>query len=103
MVGCAPFELGPDARNGTAILLRGSTACGGAASSSEGHHLAFGNTEEELLRTILGSKQRGQPTDPPLDHSTGYGYYVEARFLSGSKLRMTTPSYVYPETFPFPG
>ena len=41
----------------------GST--GGAPSTSEGHHLAFGNTEEALLRTILGTRQRGQPSEPP--------------------------------------
>jgi hypothetical protein len=55
-------------------LGHGSRRNGGAPSTSEGHHLAFGNTEEALLRTILGTRQRGQPSEPPLDHSTGYGY-----------------------------
>ena len=27
---------------------------------------------------VFGTKQRGQPTDPPFDHATGYGY-VKAR------------------------
>jgi hypothetical protein len=55
-------------------LGHGSQRNGGAPSTTEGHHLAFGNTEEALLRLILGTRQRGQPTDRPLDHSTGYGY-----------------------------
>ena len=55
-------------------LGRGSKGKGGAASTAEGHHLAFGNTEEHLLYQILGAKQRGQPDQPPLDHTTGYGH-----------------------------
>ena len=52
----------------------GSQPHGGAPSHLEGHHLAFGNIEEHLLKTILGTKQRGRPDQPPLNHSTGYGY-----------------------------
>jgi hypothetical protein len=43
-------------------------------SSAEGHHLAFGCTEEHLLYKILGAKQRGRPSQPPLNHTTGEGY-----------------------------
>ena len=55
-------------------LGRGSQKSGGKASATEGHHLAFGNTEEKLLYQILGAPQRGRPTQPPLDHTTGDGY-----------------------------
>ena len=58
----------------TRSLGRGSQSKGGAPSAAEGHHLAFGNTEEHLLYKILGTKQRGQPDQPPLDHTTGYGH-----------------------------
>ena len=58
-------------------LGRGSRGCGGAPSTTEGYHLAFGNTEEDLLLTILGCKQRGLPSQPPLDHTTGYGYVAQ--------------------------
>ena len=51
---------------------------GGAPSTTEGYHLAFGNIEEALLLTILGCKQRGLPSQKPLNHSTGYGF-VAAR------------------------
>jgi hypothetical protein len=46
-------------------LGHGSRRNGGAPSTSEGHHLAFGNTEEALLRTILGTRQRGAVASPP--------------------------------------
>ena len=58
-------------------LGRGSRGCGGAPSTTEGYHLAFGNTEEDLLLKILGCKQRGLPSQPPLDHTTGYGYVAQ--------------------------
>ena len=35
---------------------------------------ALGNTEEELVRTVLGVAQRGTPADDAFDHSTGAGY-----------------------------
>ena len=53
---------------GTHVLGRGLQRKGGAASNVDGHHLAFGNTEEKLLWQILGTQQRGQPDQPPLDH-----------------------------------
>ena len=62
----------------TRALGNGSSQCGGAASTAEGHHLAFGNTEEDLLVKILGCKQVGLPDDPPFRHQTGEGY-VAAR------------------------
>jgi hypothetical protein len=64
---------------GTRRLGRGSQANGGAASTVEGYHLAFGNTEERLLWQILGTQQRGQSHQPPLDHATGYGYVATHR------------------------
>ena len=51
----------------------GSRRCGGAASTSDGHSFAFGNTEELLRRTVLGLVARGLPDDEPLDRRTGIG------------------------------
>ena len=50
----------------------------GGTTADVGHLFAHGNTEEGLRLTNLGCAQRGSPRDPPLDHSTGYGY-VAAR------------------------
>ena len=59
-------------------LGRGSSRRGGAASTTDGHFIAFGNTEELLREITLGVKARGNPGDRPLDHTTGAGR-VEAR------------------------
>ena len=32
-----------------------------------------------MLRMILGTDERGKPTDPPLNHATGKGYVKEQR------------------------
>lgn len=55
--------------------------------------------EEELTAGADGTYTVSVPR--PTHDDRWIGYYVEARF-STSHLRMTTPSYVYPETFPFP-
>ena len=51
----------------------GSRRCGGAASTSDGHSFAFGNTEELLRSKVLGLVARGLPDDEPLDRRTGIG------------------------------
>ena len=40
--------------------------CGSAASTTDGHSFAFGNTLESLRAIVLGKKALGAPpTDPP--------------------------------------
>ena len=39
--------------------------------------MGFGNTDEFYRVKVLGQKQRGQPTDSPLDHATGKGFVRE--------------------------
>jgi hypothetical protein len=41
--------------------------------------VGFGNTDEFYRVKVLGTKQRGQPTDSPLDHATGKGYVKETK------------------------
>ena len=53
---------------------RGTAAGGGSVSTSEGHRIAFGGCEEKLRVDIFGTKERGHPSDPPHDHSTGDGH-----------------------------
>ena len=45
------------------------TADHGGTIADVGHLYAFGNTEEGLVRTILGCRGKGLPTDGPLDHA----------------------------------
>ena len=45
-----------------------------APSTADGHFVAFGGTEEDLVKTVLGLQQRGLPTEPALDRATGVGY-----------------------------
>ena len=72
----------------------GSTRCGGAASTSDGHTYAFGNTLEHLRVLVLGTEARGAPTDPPFNRVTGEGRvdykpgdYADA-LAKGSKVRL---------------
>ena len=58
----------------TAALGNGSQRCGGAASTDEGHHIAFGCTAERLRWENLGCKQRGHAAQDPLKHTTGEGF-----------------------------
>ena len=51
----------------------GSLRHGGAASTTDGHSFAFGNTLEALRALVFGKKAMGQPNDPPLDRRTGQG------------------------------
>ena len=60
-------------------LGNGSQRCGGAASTSDGHTFAFGNTEETLRASVYGLTARGAPHDPPLDRRTGVGHFEERR------------------------
>ena len=55
-------------------LGNGSQRCGGAASTDEGHHIAFGCTAERLRWENLGCKQRGHAAQRPLEHTTGEGF-----------------------------
>ena len=84
-------ELGGDMKNNRNVLYElktptvtkhhwiagyGSAELGGAPAST-GHLVGFGNTDEYYRVKVLGTKQRGQPTDSPLDHATGKGYVRE--------------------------
>ena len=51
----------------------GSHRVGGAASTTDGHSFAFGNTLEALRALVFGQEARGKPTDSPFDHRTGVG------------------------------
>ena len=55
------------------------TAKNGGNYAAVGHKFAFGNTEEKMLKMILGVDTRGRPTDRPFDHTTGKGYVAEHR------------------------
>jgi hypothetical protein len=44
----------------------GSLRHGGAASTTDGHSFAFGNTLEALRALVFGKTAMGQPDDPPL-------------------------------------
>ena len=54
-------------------LGNGSRRNGGAASTTDGHSFAFGNTLEWLRAVVFGKQAVGLPTDPPLDRRTGVG------------------------------
>ena len=58
---------------GKGALGNGSTRGGGAASTTDGHSFAFGSTLEYLRGKVLGQKQMGAPSDPPLNRRTGVG------------------------------
>ena len=53
---------------------RGHTPNGGAPSTSEGHLIAFGNTEENQTRIVLGLRQIGDEDDGKYDRDSGTGY-----------------------------
>ena len=57
----------------TTALGHGSHRCGATASTSDGHHFAFNNTEELLRSKVLGLAARGSPGDRPLDRRSGAG------------------------------
>ena len=52
----------------------GSTTCGGAASTTDGHFIAFGNTEEALRAVVLGQTAHGAESEGPFDRRTGRGW-----------------------------
>ena len=58
----------------TGALGHGSSRCGGAASTTDGHFLAFGNTEEALRALVYGQVTHGAPADGPFDRTTGCGW-----------------------------
>ena len=58
---------------GKGALGNGSTRGGGAASMTDGYSFAFGSTLEYLRARVLGQKEMGAPSDPPLNRRTGVG------------------------------
>jgi hypothetical protein len=60
--------------NQTVALGLGSTRNGGAPSTAEGHTHAFGCTEENLRKLVLGLKQVGSRSGAPYDRVTGAGF-----------------------------
>ena len=65
------------AYNCNVALGHGSTRCGGAPSTADGHFIAFGCTEEDLRKRVLGLAQIGSPSTAPgsaFDRTTGTGY-----------------------------
>ena len=56
----------------------GSMRNGGAASTTDGHSFAFGNTLEALRALVFGKQAMGQPGEPPLDRRTGQGRVAAA-------------------------
>ena len=55
-------------------LGHGSTKKGGAVSTNEGSHIAFGGSTESARHLTLGCKQRGTADQAPFEHATGVGY-----------------------------
>ena len=55
-------------------LGNGSARNGGAPSQADGGRVAFGNTEESLIRDVLGVAERGCADDGALNRSTGAGW-----------------------------
>ena len=55
-------------------LGHGSTKKGGAVSTNEDSHIAFGGTPESARHLTLGCKPRGTADQAPFDHATGVGY-----------------------------
>ena len=55
-------------------LGHGSTKKGGAVSTNEGSHIAFGGNTESARHLTLGCKQRGTADQAPFEHATGVGY-----------------------------
>ena len=52
----------------------GSAAKGGAPSTADGHLIAFGNTLESSIKTVLGLKQIGTDGERPYDRCSGQGF-----------------------------
>ena len=66
-------------------LGNGTARGGGSPSTAAGNLVAFGCTEEKLLRDIYGARPRGAAADGPFNHTTGLGwvaaqagYYTDA-------------------------
>ena len=66
-------------------LGTGTARGGGSPSTAAGNLVAFGCTEEKLLRDIYGARPRGAAADGPFNHATGLGwvaaqagYYTDA-------------------------
>ena len=58
-------------------LGNGTTRGGGSPSTAAGDLVAFGCTEEKLLRDIFGARPRGAAADGPFSHTTGLGRVAE--------------------------
>ena len=46
----------------------------GGTTTNNGARFLNGNNEERLKMSVLGTRQRGLPTEPPFNHTTGRGY-----------------------------
>ena len=55
-----------------------------ACTTNNGGRFLCGNTEERLKKRVLGTRQRGLPSEPAFDHATGRGF-VAATPLPGEK------------------
>jgi hypothetical protein len=60
--------------NRKVALGLGSARCGGAPSTADGHLTAFGCTEEDLRKKVLGLKQLGSADEPAFDRTKGTGH-----------------------------
>ena len=47
---------------------------GGAASTTDGHFIAFGNTEEALRAVVFGQTEHGDASEGPFNRVTGTGW-----------------------------
>jgi hypothetical protein len=52
----------------------GRVCYGGAASTTDGHFIAFGNTEETLRAIVMGQTEHGVKSEGPFDRVKGTGW-----------------------------
>ena len=58
----------------THSLGHGTTAGGAKPATNQGHLISFGNTEERLKHSVLGSRRRGTRSDGKYNHRNGTGH-----------------------------
>ena len=63
--------------------------------------VAFGSTEEHLLREIFGARPRGAPSDGPFNHITGLGWVAarEGYYCDAIKTKKNTVIALIAESF----
>ena len=79
LMGAVAAAIGPvgrahSSRRGESVGVLCRCGYNASASADVGHIFAFGNTLEKETVLVYGCKERGRPTEPPFDHSTGRGY-----------------------------